>query len=86
MLINGYAIRGLQKSGKSLRKIHTFGGKWLLLILMISRYKVWSVDHAIIVQIFGLFGYLALWLRAKNMAKWGIPEKSIKNVAQSRRP
>ena len=25
---------------------------------------------------------LAIWLRAKNMAKWGIPEKSIKNVAQ----
>ena len=26
MFINGYAIGGLQKSGKSIRKIHTFGG------------------------------------------------------------
>ena len=25
---------------------------------------------------------LAIWLRAKNMVKWGIPEKIIKNVAQ----
>ena len=25
---------------------------------------------------------LAIWLRSKNMAKLGIPEKSIKNVAQ----
>ena len=33
-----------------------------------------------------IFGYLAIWLRAKNMIKWGIPEKSIKNVAQRRWP
>ena len=31
-----------------------------------------------------LFGYLDIWLSAMNMAKWGIPEKSIKNVAQRR--
>ena len=28
--------------------------------------------------------YLAIWLRAINMPKWGIPERSIKNVAQRR--
>ena len=28
--------------------------------------------------------YLAIWLRALNMVKGGIPEKSIKNVAQRR--
>ena len=33
-----------------------------------------------------IFGYLAIWLHAMNMAKWGIPEKSIKNVAQRRWP
>ena len=27
-----------------------------------------------------------IWLHVMNMAKWGIPEKSIKNVAQRRRP
>ena len=27
---------------------------------------------------------LAIWLNALNMVKWGIPEKSIKNVAQRR--
>ena len=26
--------------------------------------------------------YLAMWLRAKNMVKVGVPEKSIKDVAQ----
>ena len=31
-----------------------------------------------------IFGYLAIWLSAMSMAKWGIPEKSIKNVAQRR--
>ena len=34
------------------------------------------------IWLFGLFGYLAIWLRTKNMVKWGFPEKSIKNVAQ----
>ena len=31
-----------------------------------------------------LFGYLAVWLhaRAMSMAKWGIPEKSIKNSSE----
>ena len=29
---------------------------------------------------------LAIWLHAMNMAKWGIPEKSIKNVTQRRWP
>ena len=33
-----------------------------------------------------LFGYLAIWLGATNMPEWGIPEKSIKNVAQRRWP
>ena len=30
------------------------------------------------------FGYLAFWLhaRAMSMAKWGIPEKSIKNSSE----
>ena len=32
------------------------------------------------------FGYLAIWLGMLNIAKWGIPEKSMKNVAQRRRP
>ena len=32
------------------------------------------------------FGYLAIRLCAKNMAKGGIPEKNIKNVAQRRWP
>ena len=32
----------------------------------------------------GFFGYLAIWLRVTNMPEWGIPEKSIKNVAQRR--
>ena len=27
---------------------------------------------------------LSNWLRATNMPEWGIPEKSIKNVAQRR--
>ena len=31
-----------------------------------------------------IFGYLAIWLRAKTIPEWGIPEKSIKNVAQRR--
>ena len=30
------------------------------------------------------FPAITIWLRAKNMAKWGIPEKSIKNVVQRR--
>ena len=29
-----------------------------------------------------LLGYLAIWLSAMNLAKWGIPEKSTKNVVQ----
>ena len=29
-----------------------------------------------------IFGYLAIWLCAKTMPERGIPEKSIKNVAQ----
>ena len=29
------------------------------------------------------FGHMAIY--AKNMAEWGIPEKSIKNAAQKRR-
>ena len=37
-------------------------------------------------QIAKLAKYLDIWLRAKNMVKWGIPEKSIKNVAQRRWP
>ena len=32
-----------------------------------------------------IFGYLAIWLGMLNIAKWGIPEKSMKNVAQRRR-
>ena len=36
------------------------------------------------IQIFGQFGYLSIWLSAMNMVKWGIPEKTIKNVAQRR--
>ena len=35
-------------------------------------------------RVIGIFGYLAIWLRATNMPEWGIPEKSIKNVAQRR--
>ena len=31
-----------------------------------------------------ILGYLAIWLLAKYMVKWGIPEKSMKNVPQSR--
>ena len=33
------AIGGLQKSGKFIRTGHTFGGCWLLLILMMFQYK-----------------------------------------------
>ena len=29
-----------------------------------------------------IYGHLAIGPRATNMAKWGIPEKSYKNVAQ----
>ena len=28
--------------------------------------------------------YRDIWLRATNMPEWGIPEKSIKNIAQRR--
>ena len=31
-----------------------------------------------------IFGYLAIWQGVPNIAKWGIPEKSIKNAAQKR--
>jgi len=30
-----------------------------------------------------IFGYLDIWQGALNMAKWGIPEKSTKNAAQT---
>ena len=33
-----------------------------------------------------IFGYLDIWQGAPNIAKWGIPEKSTKNVAQTGRP
>ena len=33
-----------------------------------------------------IFGYLAIWQGVPNIAKWGIPEKSIKNAAQKRWP
>ena len=33
-----------------------------------------------------LFGYLDIWQGAPNIAKWGIPEKSKKNAAQTGRP
>ena len=37
-------------------------------------------------QIGKLTKYLAIWLGMLNIAKWGIPEKSMTNVAQRRRP
>ena len=33
-----------------------------------------------------ILGYLDIWQGALNMAKWGIPEKSTKNAAQTGRP
>ena len=45
-----WAIGGLPKCPKFIRSGDTFGGCWLLLILMIFHYtKVWSIDHTIIV-------------------------------------
>ena len=37
-------------------------------------------------QVRQIFGYLAIWLHGTNMSEWGIPERSIKNVAQRHWP
>ena len=35
--------------------------------------------------IFGVFGrYLGVYLRAQNIVKWGIPEKTLQNAVQMR--
>ena len=45
----------------------------------ISKTRFWAITFD-----WSRSGYLAIWLCAINKAKWGIPEKSIKNVAQRR--
>ena len=53
---------------------------------------VWIVQISIFLFLswnmakYQIFGYLAIWQGAPNMAKWGIPEKYIKNAAQKRWP
>ena len=52
-----------------------------------TKWVQWRTCRAFYVGlILELWKYLAICLRAINLAKWDIPEKSIQNVAQRRKP
>ena len=65
-----------------LRSPSSFGMFWDYNILDLSR-KIGPFQPKLDDCSFFLWPFIAIWPHAK-MPKWGIPEKSIENVAQTR--